>query len=427
MALCAARLADCALEETQKRTLARYSFVFADAGLHWLRIWRNQLARSGDRASQRRAKTAKTSIRSLAAALCGGDGVRDYLGAKRQAAAGVRGDDIEATLRLWEAVEPERVRRICASARMAQDDLAGVEADDSVGIWAYLPDDLAASFRASLPRRDSDYWHLAADSAAALRPYTLPTEGGGLIGRRITQVNDVALHLDVLLAIAPTAEQHLAYDWLVRSAIGIELNALLDLTLGAPPGAKWNVLYPLTSLCRSQGQIEDADDLEQLRDGIGTEGWKYLRHFRNTLGAHLDTQMPIFEIARHLMELDYQGIIDLAYGILDFLDELGARSQSLAFLVLGERRIGSWPIDPTKAGSGRPSRPMASSLADMFKRFDSPGLAITGSSLGSAAVAGIMAGRQPQPRRRVTVAGHAPRPWLEPLPSRLTLEEHLNS
>jgi len=30
----------------------------------------------------------------------------------------------------------------------------------------------------------------------------------------------------------------MVYDWLVRSVIGLELNALLDLSLGAPPGSE---------------------------------------------------------------------------------------------------------------------------------------------------------------------------------------------
>ena len=53
MVLAAAQLADCAPEEAQKRALARYAFVFADAGLEWMRKWRNELARSGEREQER--------------------------------------------------------------------------------------------------------------------------------------------------------------------------------------------------------------------------------------------------------------------------------------------------------------------------------------------------------------------------------------
>ena len=425
MALAAAQLADRAPKEVHKRTLARYTFVFADAGLHWLRIWRNELARHGDPEDQRHARSCKPLLTNLEKALNEGDGIRDYIGAKRQAAASLRGDDIDATVRLWEAVEPGRVSKICAAMREAYDALACVEAGDSIAMWTYLPDELAREITRALPVPDPNYWHLAVDSAASLRPYTLPSEGGGLIGRRITQINDVALHLDALLPIAPVAERHLVYDWLVRSAIGLELNALLDLSLGAPSGTKLNVVYPLIALCRSQGIPEDWESLERLRVSIGESGWRYLRQFRNIVGAHLDTEMSMFEIYRHLAELDYSGVVRLAEHVLDFLDAVGSSSPGLKMLVLGERRIGSWPIDPEARAPGRPHGPVAGSVAGLCKRFDSPYVTISASSLGSAAVAGILAGRQPQPRGKVSVTGRAPEPWLEGMPSRLKLEAAL--
>lgn len=416
MLLAAARLVDCAPEEAQKRALARYVFVFADAGLDWIRIWRNELARVPGQ--ERHAKACKAAVRELAAMLGEGEEIRDYLGAKRQAAAGMRADDIEATLRLWAAVNPPRVKAICKAARCTHDALAGVDDDDSVAIWTFLPDQLAEELEAVLPKRDSAYWHLAADSAAALRPYTLPVEGGGLIGRRVTQINDVAMHLDVLLRIAGVAERHLVYDWLVRSVIGLELSALLDLTLGAPPGAKLNVVYPLLALCRGQGDPKDAESLEQLRESIGEEGWIYLRQFRNTVGAHLDRELSMFAIHRHLIELDYAGVIALAEHVLDFLDAMGAGSPGLGLLVLGERRIGSWPIDPEAEGPGRPKGAMVGSVAGMFRRFDSPYMTVSASSTGSGAVAGIVAGRIPRPRDKAKVMGRAPNRWLEPASQR---------
>ncbi len=422
MALAAAQLADLAPKEAHKRAFARYTFLFADAGLEWLRIWRNQFARNGVREDRRHAQRCKPLLTILENALNEGNGVRDYLAAKRQATASLRGDDIDATIRLWEAVEPGRVSAICAAMRNAYDALARAKRDDSVAIWTYLPDELAEQITRALPVPDREYWHLAADSAASLRPYTLPCEGGGLIGRRITQINDVALHLDALLSIAPAAERHLVYDWLVRSVIGLELNALLDLSLGGPPGAKLNVVYPLVTLCRSQGIPEDAESLERLRSSIGEAGWRYVRRFRNTVGAHLDTEMSMFDLHRHLIELDYKGLVRLTEHVLDFLDAVGASSTGLKMLVLKERRIGSWPVDPEANAPGRPRGPFAGSVATMFKRFDSPYITVSASSLGSPAVAGILAGRQPETRQAARVVGRAPQPWLEATPSRLKLE-----
>jgi len=43
MLLAAPVLADCAPEDIQKRALARYTFLFADSALDWMRRWKNQL------------------------------------------------------------------------------------------------------------------------------------------------------------------------------------------------------------------------------------------------------------------------------------------------------------------------------------------------------------------------------------------------
>lgn len=420
MLLAAATLADCAPEEAQKGALARYSFVFADAGLEWMRIWRNELARSHEPGQQRHANACKPAVRQLAAALGEGDGVRDYLGAKRQEAAALRADDIDATLRLWDAVNPANVREIGKAAIETYDTLADVDGENSVAVWSALPDPLPHEIREALPRRDPTHWHLASDSAAGRRLHTLPAEGGGRIGQRITQINDVAMHLDVLLRLAPIAERALVYDWLVRSAITIELNALLDLTLGAPRGGNLNVVYPLVDLCRGQGREDSGKNLERLRGSIGNDGWGYLRWMRNTIGAHLDRQLRMFEIHRHLVELDYQGVIRLAEYVLDFLDELGANDPGFGLLVLGERRISSWPIDSSVRAPGRPKSAVAGSLANMFRRIDSPYMTVTASSMGSPVVAGIVAGRVPKPREKIGVNRTANR-YLDPSPIRLRL------
>lgn len=68
---------------------------------------------------------------------------------------------------------------------------------------------------------------------------------------------------------------------------------------------------------------------------------------------------------------------------------------------------------------------MVGSVAGMFKRFDSPFMTVSASSTGSGAVAGILAGRKPQPREGAKVKGRAPRPWLEATPGRARLEAAL--
>jgi hypothetical protein len=53
-------------------------------------------------------------------------------------------------------------------------------------------------------------------------------------------------------------------------------------------------------------------------------------------------------------------------------------------------------------------------LATFFQRFDSPYMIVSASSLASGMIAGMSAGRKPQPRAKVTVR-QKPERYLEPV------------
>jgi hypothetical protein len=236
-------LAGYAPEDIQQRALARYMYLYADSLLLWGRRWRKQIARNPT--ITKHGPKAQRRLQELAAALQGAAGVRDHLAAKRHPVASWRADDVEGTARLWVAVNPVTANAIAAAAVAAYDALhaASAPAGSIVDVMA-LPVEVVQAVTRALPRRDPAHWYLAADTAADQRMFTLPAAQGGELGRVIAQVNDVAAHLDVLLRIAPVLEGALAYDWLVKSAIVVELSALLDLTLGPPPGARYNVMFP---------------------------------------------------------------------------------------------------------------------------------------------------------------------------------------
>jgi hypothetical protein len=312
MLLAAGALADCAPEVVQKRTLARYSFLFGEAALEWLRRWRNQLKRAADSSLQARAREAEPAVKSLAATLSSSGQVRHYLAAKRQSAGAMRADDMDATRLLWLAVNPTNVQAIGWAAIEAFETLRGDADGAPVLEMVGLPAEHRQAITRSLPRRDPNHWYVAADTAADLREFTLPAASGGELGRRIAQINDIAVHLDTLLAIAPICEHAFYYDWLVRSAVVVELNALLDLTLGPPPHHRRNVIYPLLDLCRNERTAVAHEELVDLRDAIGAEEWDYVRLARNKIGAHIDSRLSMYEIHRHLLFLDYRGIVRLA-------------------------------------------------------------------------------------------------------------------
>jgi hypothetical protein len=415
-------LAGCAAEDIQQRTLARYVYLYADSLLLWGRRWRKQIARNPG--TTKYGPKAERHLKDLALALESASGVRDHLAAKRHAVANWRADDVEATARLWSAVNPGTVNAIGAAAIAAYDTLnaASAPAGSIVNVMG-LPAEVASAVSQALPRRDPAHWYLAADTAADQRMFTLPAAQGGELGRVIAQVNDVAAHLDVLLRIAPLLEAVLAYDWLVKSAVLVELNALLDLTLGPPPGGRYNVMFPLIEICRHARPKHVAEDLERLRESLGAEGWLMIRWMRNKLGAHLDDELTLSAIHQHLIELDYKGIVRLAKHVLDFLDALGASQLDLPLLLIGERKINSWSTDPTRGAPGAPS-PYGSpgAMATFFRRLDSPYMAVTGSTMGSAVLAGHTSARTPQPREPVAVTG---RPGWRDVPAHMRVAARL--
>lgn len=415
MLLAAGALADCAPEVVQKRTLARYSFLFGEAALEWLRRWRNQLKRTTDSGLQARARDAEPAVKSLAAALSAAGQVRHYLAAKRQSAGAMRADDMDATRLLWLAVNPTNVQAIGWAAIEAFETLRGDADGAPVLEMVGLPAEHRQAITGSLPRRDPNYWYVAADTAADLREFTLPAAGGGELGRRIAQVNDIAVHLDTLLAIAPICEYAFYYDWLVRSAVVVELNALLDLALGPPPHHPRNVIYPLLDLCRNERTAAAHEELVDLQGAIGAEGWDYVRLARNQIGAHIDSRLSMYEIHEHLLFLDYRGIVRLARVVLDRLDEIGAGRLGLELLLLGERRIESWPTDLSQPGPGRPRRTiLTGTLSRFFRDLDSPYMTVSGGGLGSAVLMGMTSSRVPRPRSTVAITARCPNRWVDP-------------
>lgn len=400
----AAVLAECAPDDLQARGLARYSFMYADAFLLWARRWRVQL--SHESATGRLAHRAKAGLKSLNDALGAGQ-IRDYLAAKRQPVAAMRGDDVAATALLWQTVNRSYLIAICEAANASYSELSGGDIGPAMAVDGAV----LRRVNAALPARDAKFWYLAADTAADRRLYTLPAAQGGELGRIIAQINDVGNHLDALLRLAPVLVGVLPYDWLVRSALVTELNSLLSLTIGNRYVNK--VSLPLIDLCRAGRAEVAADQLERIRAGIARQGWDYVRFFRNKIGAHIDDRLTMFEIHRHLIHLDYQGVIKLAEYLLNQLDALGATQVDLGLLLFGERKIKSWPVDPSVLAPGRPERPLqAGALAHLFRRVDSPFMAATASSLGSAVLAGQMAGRRPCPRPAVSIPPR-PHPLLD--------------
>jgi hypothetical protein len=404
MVLAAPVLAGNAPEQAQERALSRYTILWADSLLEWARHWRKEMSRSPDRATARHAYQMKSEVAHFADLLGHVDGVRDYLAAKRQPLAPLRADDIEATALMWRTISPTATNLLWLGAIELYDRLAQVSPEDSIAQYAALSFEVQDRVRAALPIRDP-YWYLATDTGADYRPNTLPAAQGGELGRLVAQINDVALALDALLRIAPVLYGILPYDWLVRSALMVELAALLDLTVGSPPTTRPTGRPTLLDLCRYGRPTEAAADLTRMRDSISDETRHIVRWSRDKFGAHLDRRLPLGHLHDHLIQLDYQGMIGCAEHILDWLDALGAETLDLKMLLMGERRIGSLPLEPTEDDHGwRPDpRHIPGSLARLFRSIDSPYISGIATTMATGVLAGISAGRTRQPRDKITV------------------------
>ncbi len=377
------------------------------------------MARSTDRLRQKHASRMKGPVAEFATLLSRADGVRDYLVAKRQPLAQSRAADMEATALMWLQIHPKAVNELWIAAAALYDGIVAI--DDPAGP---ILDEISLPFatqdlvRAALPKRDS-YWYIATDTGADFRPHTLPAAQGGELGRLIAQINDIALSVDAMLRIAPVLDGVLPYDWLVRSSLLVELAALLDLSIGRADEPVDRRRASLLEMCRYGRPTEAAAELQRLADSIPLETRRYIKWGRDKVGAHLDRELSIFQVHSFLARLDYLGVIRLAEHVLDWLDHLGATHLDLKMLLMGERRIGAWPIDADddRLRIPDPSR-IPGSLARLFRSIDSPYVSGVAVSSASSALAGISAGRRPAPRTKIVVKRRWDKFWdSEPLPS----------
>lgn len=393
MLLAATILADFVRDDAAKRILGRYTFLYGDSMLLWASRWRNALKR--DRSTSARARQAEPALGELRSAVEAFSDIRDYLAAKRQPHAVLRADDMEGTLRLWASINRANVEGLAHAARQCYDALAGggrIIEDCAVDV------EMEAAVKA-LPTRDPHYWYVAADTAAELRPHTLPAAQGGPIGRAVAQVNDVAMHLELVLGLLPITFGRLPYDFLIRSTLFVELSALLDLTIGPPDTTSTRGATPaLIDLCRHSRAEVGARELQRLTDTI-VEGRELIRWVRNRLGAHVDDAESLYMLYDVLIRIDLDGLTALATHVLTWLDAIACAEQNLRLMVLGERKVQSWPVRRGHEGHGLPTPGnVAGAVANLFRQFDSPYVIGTGSTYGSAVVSGIMAGRRPHPR-----------------------------
>jgi hypothetical protein len=393
MMLAAAWLADMAPLDSQSRIIGRHAFLWADSLSLWLGRWRNQLKRSPS--TSRLAKNAEPIVRELRQLVERHSSIRDSLAAKRQDLHLQRDRDLEETLLLYLSVNAEAVAHLANTGVRAYDLLSSA---GPLGEDFPIDPALAERVQESLHDESATGYFFSANTYASAQDDTFPVAQGGELGRRIAQINDLASHLDVFLPLVPAVRGYLAFDWLVRSALLVELSALLDISIGPSPKARSSRKQrSLLEICRAGRSEVGATELERLRSSIEDGGWTYLRWARNKVGAHLDDELTVLELNQHLIQLDLPGIVRVAEFAWDWLDAVACVEldlQLLLFRATVRSEVASLSLQTQGPGT------IAANLA----RHDSPYMVFAGGgALGGPAVAGMLSGRRPRARAKIEV------------------------
>ncbi|HEU4907116.1 MAG TPA: hypothetical protein VFT19_13530 [Solirubrobacterales bacterium] len=388
----ALQVAAAAPSDRQQRILARYVLLEADSAARWLGQWQEDLADST--ATRDVARAAKRSLRTFRREYAKQKEIRDRLVARRQAAESGRAADLRRTVELWRRMTRIGAERLCKCARAACIAL-GSTADLAAAVDPARLDQVRVALLKT--RLDPDAVYTDATSYAIGEQNLLAATVTGPLGRRVAQINDVHDQLDLLFGLHELAEEVDLVGLLLRSALVVEIDTIIDRTIGPPPGVPRNRRdgVPLISLLdRGRGET-GFDLLSQFRDEVVPVPSRVnLRDLRNRVAAHLDTQLTLGEICDTLEDLDVAALFRFADVTLDWLDAVARSHVDLGLLVIGHRQLSS--LQPTGASVRAPFK--AAQVVDIL---DSPFGSIVGGGFGARGTGGMMgvvSGRARRPR-----------------------------
>jgi len=366
--------------------LARYVHLYAEPAVVWLGRWKQEIERGGRRPQVvSAAKTPLSRLRFEWNAQCR---VRHKLAAKRQRNGRSRLDDIEQTTRLVEAITRRGVGRLCGLASSAATVLNG---HPPVSATVSDADAAAISRALALARLDPKGLYIDSTSYYLGEAHFLPVVNGGDRGERVTQINDVHDHLELLYVLRGVATHRTQVGTMLRGAWLTETHALVDLVAGTDNGFQIDGAASLTKLMDETDGDEMENHLPALSASLrGHSLVKDIRRRRSKAAAHVDARLSFASVLSLLDDCDLPSVIRLADSLLQGLDAAACRHVYLGLLVIGHRRF------RTKRARQRMSPRLASQLAGRADLVDSHfgvWIGSTEDGAGSAAVAGVIAGR----------------------------------
>jgi hypothetical protein len=382
----AAQVADLAADDRQQRILARYVHLNAEPAQLWLGVWANEASSQGTKPELKRFRRTWSKQKAI----------RDKLAAKRQAIAPSRSVDLRATVDLWSSMTRSGVRDLCDSAAEACAALGSAN-DFAAPLDKALADELRKALLDA--RLDPESVFTDATSYSLGEPHLLATADSGARGQRITQVNDVHAHLDLLYALRQFAERTDDLGLLLRAALVVEVCSLVELVVGPPPGAQVSRRegVPLRDLVDHNPEVDGENYLALLCGDDFDQYRVWLRFAREKAAAHLDRQIPFDDLRDLLLDADPDHLFHLADAVLDVLDLAACGHVHLRLLALGNRKMHGMRPAPAR------SVPAALESDENIALLDADYVAWSAGGFDQMThtrMAGVMAGRPANRRSR---------------------------
>jgi hypothetical protein len=332
MMMIACQLAIAVPRDRQQRILSRYVILHTDSAERWASRWIDEEARPPRGSPPRRA------LRRLRQEYAKQKAIRDTIATRRQAIENGRAADLRATLALWQQLTHAGATRLCERGRAVCDALGADPELLDTAVDPILLHDLRDELGANQMQPTKVY--LDATSYAAGEPNLLPITVTGFGGRRIMQVNDVHDNLDLLNAIRPLVGRTDDVGLLLRAALIVEVQSLIDLVIGPPAEQPARDGPPLLDLVdRERGESGYAF-LEQVRTRVVPDQTRSnLLALRDRVAAHLDTQTSYADILETLQAVNVDDVFLAADNLLDALDTAARAHVDLGYLAIGHPEL----------------------------------------------------------------------------------------
>jgi hypothetical protein len=416
MTAAARALACAAPNDHRRRVLGRYVFVYLHDVVRFTPEWRNALL--ADPRTKATAQAAEPALRRLRHDWESYANVRHYLAAKRQPRVlGDKAADQLAAFRLWADIGDLSVESLTDDAIELYAQLAAFDSLPAVDPEPAVPDVVREVLAELDPIGEESFLEATASSFGSAKRNALPIRMGGETGALIALINDVADSAATLSALILAVGDAEPFRRLLTCQLPSEINELLRLTIGPPTSAQPAAGSLLALYGQPKRASEPLQALEGLRDSIEERTLNMRLDWRNRLGAHIDANCPWDLLKEGIEDLNLDDLVRLLDHIRLQLELAACTPGGPVLLLMDGRHFKSLlatagyenGLSYKEDGPGCDVGQLVSALPP--PEVDAEFVIWTGGpsgSLHSAAVAGMIAGRNREVRERLGFADSGP-------------------